>query len=117
MTNKEIFNLYEVLVEISQDKDIKFNIQTTYSLAYNQHALEPFYKSILDVRNAVLKKYAQDADNKKIIPKDRLEEFQQEWDGFMETNVDIPLKRIKLNAFEGTMSVNLMSRLFPIIEQ
>jgi hypothetical protein len=35
----------------------------------------------------------------------------------METNVDVPLKRIKLNAFEGTMSVNLMSRLFPIIEQ
>lgn len=116
MKNKDIFNLYEALEEISQDKDLKFTIQTTYNLAYNLHILEPFYKAILDTRTTVLNKYGKDSECGKFIPKEQLTDFQKEWNSFMEIDVDVVLKQIKLNTLGDTISMNLLTRLFPIIE-
>ena len=39
MKNKEIFNLYEGLHEISQDKELKFNVRISYTFAKDKNII------------------------------------------------------------------------------
>ena len=117
MKNKDIYSLYEALVEISQDKELKFDIKASYYLACNKNVLEPFYNAIVETRNKVLNKYSQQAEEGWMVPKEHVEEFYGEWIPFMETENLIALKKIKLEDIKSEINVDMMSRLLPIIEE
>ena len=117
MTNKEIFNLYEGLEEIFQDKTFIFDIKTSFKLAKNKNILEPFYNSILEARNVILYKYGtQDKDDTVIIKKEEMINFEKELTELMELENNIQLEEISLNELEGKISVSTVWKLIPIIK-
>ena len=99
MKNKDVYTLYEGLAEISQDKELKFNIQTSYTLAKNKNFLEPLYGAITETRQKIIKKYASLQENGDLlIPKEKIEDFQKDWDNFMNIDNFVSLQHIKLDS-------------------
>lgn len=116
MTNKDIYDLYEGLVEISQDKQLKFSIQTSYFLAYNKKTLEPFYQAIIETRNNLFEQYGSQTEDGWKIPNINVDTFQKEWSDFMRIQNQIDLRSIKLNEITGQINIDLMGKLLPIIK-
>ena len=119
MTNKEIFNLYEGLYELSQDKDLKFGVKISYIFAKNKNILEPFYNAIVDTRQKLLNKYGEPQDNGDWhVSKEKMDIFMNEWNAFMEIENFVNLDKVKIEDLEGEkIGIELMEKLLPIIEQ
>lgn len=116
MTNKEIYNVYEGLCEISQDKTLKFNVKVSYIFAKTKNLLEPYYKAIVETRSAILKQYGEVTAEGWHIPKDKIELFNTEWDSFMATENFFNAEKVLLKDLETTqISVELMEKLLPLI--
>ena len=117
MTNKEIFNLYEGLSELSQDDNIKFSFQIGYCLAYNKNILEPFYNAITETQEKIIKKYGTKIEEGWTVPKENLDEFQKEWSEFMSIENEILPKKVKLKDIDTKIGLKLIDKLLPIIEE
>lgn len=118
MKNKDVYTLYEGLAEISQDKELKFNIQTSYTLAKNKNFLEPLYGAITETRQKIIKKYASLQENGDLlIPKEKIEDFQKDWDNFMNIDNFVSLQHIKLTDIEtDKIDVGTIEKLLNIID-
>ena len=119
MTNKEIFSLYEGLTEISNDKELKFNIQTSFVLAKNRSILGPLYDAIIETRTKVLDKYGEPNDDGGwTVPKEKMADFMKVWDDFMEIDNLVMLQKIKLDDFKDEkIGIEIMEKLLPIIDK
>ena len=115
MTNKEIFHLYEGLCELAENKDIQLTVQASYYLAYDKNALEPFYKAIIDTRNAFLDKYGTKTDAGWTVPKEQVDNFTNAWEECLAIEVPLNLKGIELKDIGGQVNLDLMSKLLPLI--
>lgn len=118
MTNKEIFNLYEGLYELSQDKDLKFGVKISYIFAKNKNILEPFYNAIIDTRQKLLNKYGEVQENGDWrITKEKMDIFMSEWDSFMKIDNFVAIDKINIKELEGEkIDIQLMEKLLSIIE-
>ena len=117
MKNKDIFNLYEGLYEISQDKELKFGIRVSYTFAKNKNLLQPYYDAIIDTRQKILKKYGEPQDNGDWhVNKEKMDIFMSEWNAFMEIENFISLEKVRIEDLEGEkIGIDLMEKLLPII--
>lgn len=117
MKNKDIFSLYEGLYELSQDKDLKFNIKTCFILAKNKNLLQPLYDAILETRQRILEKYGTVQENGNwFISNENMDTFKKEWDSFMEMDSFVSLQNINLQDLkEQTLNIDLMTKLLPLI--
>lgn len=118
MTNKEIFNLYEGLYKLSQDKDLKFGVKISYIFAKNKNILEPFYNAIIDTRQKLLNKYGEAQENGDWrVTKEKMDIFMSEWDSFMKIDNFIAIDKINIEELsEEKIGINLMEKLLPIIK-
>lgn len=120
MKNKEVYDLYEGLYEISQNQDLKFNIKLCYSFAKNKNILEPFYNAIIETRQRFLSKYGTPQENGDgwTVAKDRMDDFLKEWNDFMNIDNFVVLQHIKLEELEDEekLGIDLMEKLLPIID-
>lgn len=118
MTNKEIFNLYEGLYEISQDKELKFGVRISYTFAKNKNILQPYYDAIVDTRQKILEKYGEPQDNGDwYVSKEKMDIFMSEWNAFMEIENFVNLEKVKIENLEGEkIGIKLMEKLLPVIE-
>ena len=118
MKNKDIYDLYEGLYEISQDKELKFDIQTSFVLAKNKSLLKPLYDIIIDTRQKALESYGEQLENGDWrIPKEKLKEFSNEWSNFMNTDNFVVLQKIKLDDIKNEkINIDLMEKLLLIID-
>ncbi len=100
------------------DKDLKFEIRVSYIFAKAKHALEPYYKAILEIRTKLLNKYGKTAENGDwIVPKENVEDFTKEWNAFMGIENVIVLEKIKIEDLkEEKLGIELMEKFLPIIE-
>ena len=119
MKNKEIFNLYEGLHEISQDKELKFGVRISYTLAKDKNILQPYYDAIIDTRQKILEKYGEPQDNGDWhINKEKMDVFMSEWKAFMEIENYIGLDGVKIEDLDGEkIGIELIEKILPIIEQ
>ena len=119
MKNKDIYNLYDGLCQISADKDLKFDIKTSYILAKDKHVLEPYYNAVAETRQKLLEKYGRVHDNGDwIVPKENVKEFTKEWTDFMEMENLIQLEGITLEDFKDEkIGVELMEKLLSLIDK
>ena len=117
MKNKDIYNLYEGLYEISQDKELKFNIKTSYILAKNKHILEPFYNAISETKEKLINKYGKPKeDGTWFVSKEDVPNFTKEWNNFMDMDNFINLESIRLQDLEEEkLGIELMEKLLKII--
>lgn len=118
MTNKEIFNLYEGLYELSQDRDLKFGVKISYIFAKNKNILEPFYNAIIDTRQKLLNKYGEAQENGDWhVSKEKMDIFMSEWDSFMKIDNFVIIDKIDIEELEGEkIGIDLMEKLLPIIK-
>lgn len=118
MTNKEIFNLYEGLYELSQDKDLKFGVKISYIFAKSKNILEPFYNAIIDTRQKLLNKYGEVQENGDWrVSKEKMDIFMSEWDSFMKIDNFVAIDKINIKELEGEkIDIQLMEKLLSIIE-
>lgn len=118
MTNKEIFNLYEGLYELSQDKDLKFGVKISYIFAKNKNILEPFYNAVIDTRQKLLNKYGEAQENGDWrVNKEKMDIFMSEWDSFMKIDNFIAIDKINIEELsEEKIGIDLMGKLLPIIK-
>lgn len=118
MTNKEIFNLYEGLYELSQDRDLKFGVKISYIFAKNKNILEPFYNAIIDTRQKLLNKYGEAQENGDWhVSKEKMDIFMSEWDSFMKIDNFVAIDKINIEELsEEKIGIDLMEKLLPIIK-
>lgn len=119
MKNKEIFNLYEGLYEISQDKELKFGVRISYIFAKNKNILQPYYDAIIDTRQKILEKYGEPQDNGDWrVSKEKMNIFMSEWNAFMEIENFVNLEKVKIEDLnDEKIGIELMGKLLSIIEQ
>lgn len=118
MKNKDIYDLYDGLYEISQDKELKLNARTSFYLARNKNLLEPYYNAIVETRTKILEKYGEiKKDGSWFVPKSRIEEFTREWNAFMDIENIVNLQKIKVEDFQTQINIEIMGKLLPIIEE
>lgn len=119
MKNKDILNLYEGLYEISQNKDLKFNVKISFILAKNKNILQPLYDAIIETRRKILQKYGIGIENGDWkIPNENIPSFRKEWDEFMAIDNFICLQGISLEDIQNEkINVGLMEKLLPLIDK
>ena len=119
MKNKEIFNLYEGLYEISQDKELKFGVRISYIFAKNKNILQPYYDAIIDTRQKILEKYGEPQDNGDWrVCKEKMNIFMSEWNAFMEIENFVNLEKVRIEDLnDEKIGIELMEKLLSIIEQ
>ena len=119
MKNKDIYDLYEGLYEISQDKELKFGIKVSYIFAKDKNMLQPYYDAIIETRQKILEKYGELQDNDNWhVNKEKMNIFMSEWNAFMGIENFINLEKVKIEDLEGEkISIELLEKLLPIIEQ
>lgn len=117
MKNKDIYDLYEGLYEISQDKELKFDIQTSFILAKDKRILEPIYNAIIEARQVALEKYGEPLESGEWrIPKKNIKDFTKEWNDFMETDSFVSLQGITLEDIKSEkIGIDLMEKLLILI--
>lgn len=117
MKNKDIYDLYEGLYEISQNKDLKFDIKTSYILAKNKHLLEPFYNAIGETKSKLLDKYGEPENDGWKVPKEKVKDFSKEWEEFMNIDNFISLQKISLDDLkEERLGIELVEKLLSLID-
>lgn len=119
MKNKDIYDLYEGLYEISQDKELKFEIKISYIFAKNKNILQPYYNAIIETRQKILEKYGEpQEDDSWHVNKEKMNIFMSEWNAFMDIDNYINLEKIKIKELEGEkIGIELVEKLLPIIEK
>lgn len=119
MKNEDILNLYEGLKEISQNKDLKFDIKTSFILAKNKHVLQPIYDAIIDTRQRIIEKYGELTENNEWrVPNKNIPAFYKEWREFMNMDSFVSLEGISLKDIQSEkIDVGLMEKLLPLIDK
>lgn len=116
MINKDVFDLYEGLDEITRNKEIKFSAKTSYCLAFNKKILEPYYQTILDIRGKLFEKYGEVTNEGWKVPNENIPAFSKEWQEFTEVDNSINIKQINIQDIsDAKIDVDLMIKLLPII--
>lgn len=119
MKNSEIYDLYEGLVLLGRDKDLKFNAKISFYLAKNKNILEPLYNAIVDTRFQVLEKYGERQENGDYkVSVENMEEFTKEWDSFMNIDNIVTLNNINIDDFKDEkINIDLVEKLMPILKE
>jgi hypothetical protein len=118
MKNKDIYDLYEGLTIIGQDKELKFDAKTSFYLARNKNLIEPYYNAIVETRRKLLDKYGEPEEGGNwFVPKEKVEEFTREWDSFMNIENIVNLQKISVEDFKSQINIKIMGKLLSIIEE
>ena len=121
MKIKEIYELNEGLKAIV-DKELP--IKMAFLIQKNMSMMEDEIKNAEVIRQKIIKKYEDEEATKNLkeqgkiqLKKDKLEDFNKEFNELMEQEVDIKLKKIKIDDLDGiTMKPVDLNRLRYIIE-
>lgn len=117
MTNKEILNIYNALLEI---KTTPFPAKISYILMRNKNKMEPIVQAYLSAQQQALDKYAKPVENEKgkyYIP-ENTSEYWKEIKELDNIAVKIDLSSFSLKDIENVnISLEVMNALMPMIEE
>lgn len=116
MTNREIVQLYEGIVEIYQ-LGLELDIKTNYTLARIKVQIEPYYKAIMMTRQDLFKQYDNSEDNSGIFNNENMKKLSEEFEKLMGIEVELILPQVELVKLNSPkMRIDLVERLLPIIK-
>lgn len=118
ITNNEVYSLFSSLYEIRQ-QNIKFSAKTSFVLMKDLQALEPFYKIILEQREAVIKKYGEPSNEEgyyKVSPERQADANKELYELGVIVN-EIDLNKISINELDkAELTITQIETLSAILE-
>ena len=117
MKNGDILALYETLKRISEDKEIKLNVVAGYILAKNKEKLRQEAALIYKMRQDIIMEHGELKGSTIIVPKEYIDEVNQQINDLMEIDTEVELKKIPINLIqELQLSLEEIEKLSVIIE-
>lgn len=102
MKNYEIVAAYDALTSF-YNTATDLPIKVAYNLAMNRKTLEPFYITILHMKDDVIKQFGQENDDGTYrIPDDKVADAQRELDKLSVIDNEIELRKISINDLPET---------------
>lgn len=117
MKNGEILKLYEVLSEIANDPNQKFNIKISYTFAKNREKIKSEAILIFKTRQNILLEYGKQEENGDIvIPRDKLDEVNNKINELMDLESGLQIDQLCLTDLEGyELGMEQVSALMPML--
>lgn len=114
LTNIEIINLTEGLVTFKQDNSNILPIKIGFNIIKNIKILTPIYESIIEMRNDIIQKYA----NNDLIEENKLDIINAELLELGNLKNEIDINKISLNDIsEVKISLDLLDKISIIIDE
>ena len=119
MTNTEIYTLYESLVKLSQNKELKMPAKVGYLLLKNKNLLEPYYKALMEARYGIIEKYAVTTEDGQLqVPAEKLDVANAELNDLLAMEEEgINLSKIKVDNLPDNIELELLDNLMLILEE
>lgn len=118
LTNKEILQLLSSIYSIRQ-KQIEQPIIISFSLTKIMKQLNSLYKTILETQQELFDKYGSFNEEKILyIPSKNIDTFNSELNDLYNISNNIQdLPKIKINDLNGSLTLEEMEGLYPILEE
>lgn len=100
LKNSDIIKIYETLINIYNQKDMKFSAKTAFSLIRNINLLQPYYINIMEVREDLIRSNGSElVDGTYQIPQDSIDFINQELQDLLDIECEIALNKINFEDF------------------
>ena len=100
LKNSDIVKIYETLINIYNQKDMKFSAKIAFSLIRNINLLQPYYTNIMEVREDLIRSNGLElADGTYQIPQDSIDFINQELQDLLDIECEIELNKINFEDF------------------
>lgn len=100
LKNSDIVKIYETLINIYNQKDMKFSAKIAFSLIRNINLLQPYYTNIMEVREDLIRNNGLElADGTYQIPQDSIDFINQELQDLLDIECEIELNKINFEDF------------------
>lgn len=120
MTNKEVLEAYDSLIELSNRVTIPMPVSVTYAIARNKRILLPIVEDILNARQDILRKYGIPLEENPgyFKPKPGCEqELTKAYNELNEIFNEISLHKIPLDSLDGIeLSIADMDLLYFMVD-
>ena len=100
LKNSDIVKIYETLINIYNQKDMKFSAKIAFSLIRNINLLQPYYTNIMEVREDLIRNNGLElVDGTYQIPQDSIDFINQELQDLLDIECEIELNKINFEDF------------------
>lgn len=100
LKNSDIVKIYETLINIYNQKDMKFSAKIAFSLIRNINLLQPYYTNIMEVREDLIRSNGlEQGDGTYQIPRDSIDFINQELQDLLDIECEIELNKINFEDF------------------
>ena len=117
LTNKQIIELYELLNSLNSQT--KLPIELGFTIIHNIKILQPYYKSIMEMRERLIRENGIQTEEGHIqIPPHLINEVNQQLYSLLDIEIEIPslvlINAKQLNDIFKEMSLKEINILYPI---
>lgn len=102
MLNKDIMMMYQELINVSQDTEVKYPARVAFAVARNLKVLEPIAQDIQETRERIGAEFGYLVDGAYQIPQEKMSECNKELESLGELDVDVPLVKIHIEDLDAT---------------
>lgn len=119
--NRDIIIMYQGLSQLASNQEMRLPARVSFAVARNLKMLIPIIEDIDMARQSIAETYGTlDVDNptQYRIPENNRDTVNQELDAIMETEVDVPLVKIKMTEIEDlNISIAMAEALMFMVEE
>lgn len=119
--NRDIIIMYQGLSQLASNQEMRLPARVSFAVARNLKMLIPIIEDIDMARQSIAETYGTlDIDNptQYRIPENNRDTVNQELDAIMETEVDVPLVKIKMTEIEDlNISIAMAEALMFMVEE
>lgn len=120
MKNSEIKVLYQGIMDLISDSNLKLDAQTSFYIAKNKLALEPIYTLIQDEERKIWMKYGKvnEKTGDLTVPIDSISSWEKEMNELLSIENEIDIKQIELEKFNKVeISISTMQKIIKMIKE
>ena len=119
--NRDIITMYQGLSQLASNEGMRLPARVSFAVVRNLKMLIPIIEDIDMARQSIAETYGTlDVDNptQYRIPENNRDTANQELDAIMETEVDVPLVKIKMTEIEDlNISIAMAEALMFMVEE
>lgn len=119
--NRDIITMYQGLSQLASNEGMRLPARVSFAVVRNLKMLIPIIEDIDMARQSIAETYGTlDVDNptQYRIPENNRDTVNQELDAIMETEVDVPLVKIKMTEIEDlNISIAMAEALMFMVEE
>ena len=121
MLNRDIITMYQGLSQLASNEGMRLPARVSFAVVRNLKMLIPIIEDIDMARQSIAETYGTlDVDNptQYRIPENNRDTVNRELDAIMETEVDVPLVKIKMTEIEDlNISIAMAEALMFMVEE